>query len=163
MTLVHTARNIAFCACVACATSVGSAGQPLIDKTFTDAGRAPVADCGDFQVLDQYTISSTVILFFDEAGNLSRFIEQNDGTDQFINAKTGKTLRALPFHNTVLVDRVAHEGTTTGIILRVVVPGAGAVLLDVGRIVTRRGEITFQAGPHQFFDGDLGALCAALQ
>jgi hypothetical protein len=94
----------------------------------------------------------------------SSFVEQNDGSDQFINSVTGKALRPMHFHNTVLVDAIAHEGTTSGIIFRVVVPGAGAVLLDVGRITAKRtGEIIFEAGPHQFFDGDLAGVCAALQ
>lgn len=40
----------------------------------------------------------------------------------------------------------------------------GAVFLDVGRIVFERGAgIVFQAGPHQLFDGDFEALCAAME
>ncbi len=70
----------------------------------------------------------------------------------------------MHFDNTVLVDTITHEGTTSGIVFRVVVPGAGAVLLDVGRITPKRsGEILFEAGPHQFFDGDLAGAYAALE
>jgi hypothetical protein len=143
--------------------AIAAAGQPLIDRTFTDSGVAEIADCGTFKILDKYELSSTVILFFDDTGALTNFVEQNYGTDQFSNSVTGKTLRAMPFHNTVLVDRIAHTGTTSGIVFRVVVPGAGAVLLDVGRIIaTRAGGVTFEAGKHQFIDGDLGGVCAAL-
>jgi hypothetical protein len=140
------------------------AGTPLIDRSFSDSGVAEIANCGTFKILDNYTIKSTIILFFDGTGNLTNFIEQNDGTDQFSNSVNGKTLRAMPFHNTVLADRLIHEATTVGITFRVVVPGTGAVLLDVGKITaTRSGGITFEAGKHQFLDGDLGALCAALK
>ena len=85
------------------------------------------------------------------------------GTDTFINSKTGKAI-AAPFHNNVLIDPQTRFGANAGVIFKVTVPGAGAVFLDVGRLVTNQAgtEITFQAGPHQFFDGNLGGLCAAL-
>jgi hypothetical protein len=53
---------------------------------------------------------------------------------------------------------------TAEVISRLTVPGSGAVFLDVGRIVTNQAStvITFQAGPHQFVDGDFAGLCAAL-
>jgi hypothetical protein len=51
------------------------------------------------------------------------------------------------------------------VIYRVTVPGSGLVFIDAGRIVTNQAgtEITFQAGPHQAFDGDIAGLCAALE
>ena len=143
--------------------SAAMAGQPLIDRTFSDEGTAVIADCGSFEIVDQFELSSTVILFFDDAGHLVRFVEQNYGTDAFSNSVSGKALKPMHFHNTVLVDRIARTAATTGIVFRYVVPGAGAILLDVGRIVTDHGNIVFEAGPHQFFDGDLAGLCAALE
>ena len=143
--------------------SVAAANQPLIDRTFHDAGMVEIADCGSFSVLDDFELFSTVILFFDDQGHLTRFVEQNYGTDAFSNSVTGKALKPMHFHNTVLVDRVDRIASTNGIVFRYVVPGAGAILLDVGRIVTDHGQVTFEAGPHQFFDGDLAGLCAALQ
>jgi hypothetical protein len=36
--------------------------------------------------------------------------------------------------------------------------------MDVGMITTdREDNVYFRAGPHQFFDGDFEALCAALE
>ena len=51
-----------------------------------------------------------------------------------------------------------------GIVFKVTFPGAGAVFLDIGRIVTNQAGdlVTFQAGPHPAFDEDVAQLCAAL-
>ena len=50
-----------------------------------------------------------------------------------------------------------------GVVVRLTVPGDGAVFLDIGRIVTdRQGNLYFEAGPHQYFYGDFAALCEAL-
>ena len=50
-----------------------------------------------------------------------------------------------------------------GLLFHVSIPGAGTVLLDVGRVVIRRGQgIVFAAGPHQELSGDTAAFCAAL-
>ena len=53
-----------------------------------------------------------------------------------------------------------NEGLTFNLNL----PGQGALLLDVGRIVIRHGQgIVFEAGPHQELNGDTAAFCAALE
>jgi hypothetical protein len=55
------------------------------------------------------------------------------------------------------------QGANSGVAFRLVVPGAGAVFLDVGRtVLDRQGNVYFEAGPHQFLDGDFAGLCAAL-
>ena len=90
--------------------------------------------------------------------------EQVSETDTFTNSVTGKALPTR-FHNAVHIDPNTGLGANTGVIFRLTVPGSGAVFLDVGRIVTNQaGDIvTFQAGPHQFFSGDLAGLCGALR
>ena len=46
---------------------------------------------------------------------------------------------------------------------RLTLPGAGAVLLDVGRVVVdREGNISFQKGLNQFYGGDVAGLCTPL-
>jgi hypothetical protein len=153
------------------ATSVEAArtpagGKPVVIGPETDAGLAEgIIDCGDFLVDDRYELTFTLRLFFDQDGNRIKGVEQVSGTDIFINATTGKEIPTR-FHNNVLIDFTTDPplAANTGIIFKVTVPGAGAVFLDVGRIVTdRTGEIiAFEAGPHQFFDGDVAGLCAAL-
>jgi hypothetical protein len=44
-----------------------------------------------------------------------------------------------------------------------VLPGAGNIFADVGRVVfDADGNIIFEAGPHQFLHGDVASLCAAM-
>jgi len=143
--------------------SVVSAVEPAILGPIHEEGTDRFAKCKGFTILDEYVLDYTLRQFFDQDGNLVKMEETVSGTDTFINSKTGKAI-AAPFHNNVLIDPQTRFGANAGIIFRVTVPGAGAVFLDVGRLVTNQAgtEITFEAGPHQFFDGDLGGLCAAL-
>jgi hypothetical protein len=148
------------------AAGISAGGKPVVIGPETEAGlEKGIIDCGAFLVDDRFEVTFTLRLFFDEAGNLVKGVEQVSGTDTFINATT---LKEIPtrFHNNVLIDFTSEPplGANTGVIFKVTVPGAGAVFLDVGRIVTdQSGEIVaFQAGPHQFFDGDVDGLCAAL-
>ena len=42
-------------------------------------------------------------------------------------------------------------------------PSGGTVLIDAGKLhFDNEGNLVFEAGNHQFEDGDFGALCAAL-
>jgi hypothetical protein len=149
------------------AASSAAAAPPEIEGPFHDEGTVVFADqsaCGDFQILDRYVFDFTFTTFFDKDGNPVRAIEQVYGTDTFINSVTGKEI-AAPFHNTVHIDLTTGFGSLTGVVYRATVPGAGVVFLDAGRIVSNQdfSVVTFQAGPHQFFDGDLDGLCAALE
>ena len=145
--------------------SVASADGPVVEGPIHEEGTIVLADCGAFQVLDVYEVNFTVKRFFDEEGNLIKIVEQVWGTDTFTNSVTGKAY-PMDFHNNVVVDfsTTPPRAANMGIIYRLIVPGAGAVFLDVGRIVLdRQGNVYFQAGPHQFFDGDLDALCTVLE
>jgi hypothetical protein len=126
-----------------------------------EEGTAPILDCGSFTVLDHYVLNFTEKRFTDQNGNLVKILEEVYGTDTLINSVTGKSYTGK-YHNTVSIDPTTHTGATTGIIFRIVVPGSGAVFLDVGRIVANRTGVIFTAGPHQAFDGDIAGLCAAL-
>ena len=144
--------------------SMASADGP-VTTTWHLEGTDVLADCGSFQVLDVYTQDETGKAWLDQDGNLVKFILQNSGIDTFTNSVTG-TAYPMSFHNTYTVDYTAtpRRSAVMGVVYRLVVPGAGAVWLDVGRVVFERGAgIVFQAGPHQFFDGDETALCAAME
>ena len=143
--------------------SVVFAEEPVVLGPIHEEGTDRFAKCKGFTILDEYVLDYTLRQFFDRDGNLIKMEETVSGTDTFINSRTGKAI-AAPFHNNVLIDPETGFGANAGVIFKVTVPGAGAVFLDVGRIVTNQAgtEITFEAGPHQFFDGNLDGLCAAL-
>jgi hypothetical protein len=142
--------------------SLASATQPEVEGG-RDEDTVELHDCGSFQVLDHYVIEWTQTWFVDNTGTRIRFIEQVWGTDTFINSMTGEEYPTR-FHNTVRKELTSPFAANSGIIFRLTIPGAGAVFLDVGRIVTNRAGtiITFEAGPHQFFDGEIDVLCDAL-
>ena len=145
--------------------SVAFADGPVVEGPIHEEGTEELVDCGSFQVLDVYELNFTVKQFFDEEGNLVKIVEQVWGTDTFTNSVTGKAY-PMDFHNNTIVDfsTTPPRAANMGVIFRLIVPGAGAVFLDVGRIVLdRQGNVYFQAGPHQFFDGDVDCLCAAMQ
>jgi hypothetical protein len=111
----------------------------------------------------RFVLDFTERLFFDRSGTLVRIVAAVSGTDTFINSDTGKELPTTTFHNAVIIDAETALDATNGVTLRATVPGSGAVLLDVERIVSNKNfsVVNFQAGPHQFFDGYLAGLCAA--
>ena len=142
---------------------VASASPPVFEGPFTDAGEVVLADCGDFLVLDRYAMTFRVTRYFDRDGTEVRVIEHVDGTDTLVNSVTGAAYTST-LHSAAIIDPQAHRAAFTGVILRLTIPGAGAVLLDVGRVVVdREGNVYFEAGPHQFYGGgDFAGLCAAL-
>jgi hypothetical protein len=138
-------------------------GAPVVIGPIHEEGEAPLLDCGDFMVVDQYSIDFTLRLFFDADGNRVRGVEHVSGTDTFTNAETGKALPGR-FANNVLIDFESGLGANAGIIFRLNVPGYGVVFHEVGRVISdRTGTIvTFEAGPKDFTNGEIEGLCAAL-
>jgi hypothetical protein len=137
------------------------AGKPEVIEEHVESGPDPIAQCDTFTVLIQSDYILTERFFVDAEGNLTQIEGSAHGTDTFINSETGKAIEA-PFHNNSLGDPQKPQRAFTGIILKVIVPGVGAVLLEIGRLVLQRGEVVFQKGPQQLTEGDLDALCEAL-
>jgi hypothetical protein len=142
-----------------------AAGKPLFLGPFLQEGEALLAECGTFQALDAYEGELSITAFLDNEGNPERAIVDFHGTDTFRNSVTGKSF-SEPFHNKEFDqlngDLQPDQVTKVGVGVRLTIPGRGAVLLEVGRVVERPGSIDFEAGPHQLLDGDVAGLCAAL-
>ena len=139
------------------------ADAPIVVGPITDSGIAFIWDCGAFDILDEYVVTFTVKRMRDRDGTVIGLVEQVYGVDTFVNSVTGKAIPA-PYHNNTFVDFAAGRARISGIIFKVVVPGVGPVFMDLGTIIAdREDNVYFRAGPHQFFDGDFDALCAALQ
>jgi len=118
------------------------------------------------------TISGSIkdMLYLDVDGNPVKEIltAQFGGpvSVSWTNLATGKTLtshQAAPLTFYYGPDGSPVEARNVGLLFHVSIPGEGNVLLDVGRVVFRRGQgLVFSAGPHQEQSGDTGAFCAAL-
>ena len=137
-------------------------GKPEVVSGEFSYGPEVFVSCGSFAALIKGELAYTIRWFSDRNGIVVKGVETVRGTDIFIDSDTGKEI-AAPFRNTVLIDALAGLGATMGIIFRVIVPGAGPVFLDIGRVAGNQAGtvVTLQAGPHQFFDGDFSGLCAA--
>lgn len=139
-----------------------SASRP-IETSGSHSGDEPIGvDCGTFEVWDDFEFSWSGREFYDNEGNLVRVIEHIRGVDRLYNPVNGKSVSGS-FNNTEIVDPVEGEASVHGSIFRIVLPGLGAVFLDVGRFtINFETGLEFLAGRHDFFDGDTAALCAAL-
>jgi hypothetical protein len=139
---------------------------PAADISLRRASRVadePIGvDCGTFEVWDDSELNWHGREFYDDDGNLVRVVEHIWGVDRLYNPLTGTSVSGR-FNNSEVVDLVNGGITENGSIFKIIVPGAGAVFLDVGKfIISFETGLEFLAGRHDFFDGDVAALCAVL-
>ena len=136
----RTARRLAACAVVACAAALASAAaapaqdSPLhltevVDDTFTDS------QCG-FRVTVHTFADFRHSVFFDDGGNVDRVITSVSQAETTLSAN-GVVLRSAGAGATITEfkpESGAESTTTHGLTANFVVPGAGPVWLDAGRI-----------------------------
>lgn len=151
--------TVAALALLASTAALHAAGQPErftfeVDRTMTDTRL-----CG-FPVLarDQGTIR--LAFHFDKQGAIEWV---NVTTSQYRitleNPETGVSLwTPSPEH----ILETAFDTTNTGLVIRFVLPEAGLLALDAGRVIfDNDGDVRID-GPHMLLEGDVEALCAAL-
>ena len=149
-----------------------SAGQPDKLGTSTFAFNDFIADCGTFQVWDDAVLSVRGIDRYDKDGDIVQTVLHYWGVDRLYSPETGKSFSGT-FASGATLDWVKGipwteyqaVQATHGITFRITVPGAGVVFLDVGTIefeLLAFPDMLFQAGPHQFLEGDVAGLCAAM-
>ena len=103
------------------------------------------AGCETFAVLADFTVEGFFVVHYDKDGNMTHGPGEGEN-DRFVY--TGES----PF----LV--------ITGPFFKITLPGAGVIFHQAGRTVfdLNTFEVLFQAGPSDFTDGNVDALCAAL-
>jgi hypothetical protein len=148
-----------------------SAGANTIQTTVTqvDFQVADTSMCGfqlDFRLVG--TFKET--FFFDQDGTLLKEIvtvTRGGVTATLTNPANGKiaTTQSQAFQVIVTfnpdgsVKTITRNGPQSNFVL----PGAGNIFADVGRVVfDADGNIVFEAGPHEFLHGDVASLCAAM-
>jgi len=145
--------------------AVASADGPTLIGPSHYEGVDVLTDCGSFQALDVYDLNQTEKVYLDAQGSLLKVIIEAWGTDVLTNSVSGKAFSGS-FHNSSLIDFSTNprQSAVMGIVYKVTIPKFGVAFIDVGRVVFERGTgIVFQAGPHQLFNGDFDAVCAALE
>ena len=132
-----------------------------------------VGDCGTFQVLNDFALQGHFIVHFDKDGNDSRVNQRmfyGDSTyynsefpDVRLNGNPGTG------ENDHFLDLTSDQSVVvvTGVSFKINIPGHGVIFHEVGRTIFEYidwqiAEILFQAGPSDFSDGNLAALCEAL-
>jgi hypothetical protein len=116
-----------------------------------------------FPIRIQFVGTARNTLFFDAQGNPETLQSHIDLFATFTNTTNGVSISG-PAHNEQWVDVPETVLTINGLFHLFTIPGGGVVFLETGRLifVEATGEIFFEAGPHQDFDGDFASLCAAL-
>lgn len=130
----------------------------------------PVGNCGDFNILTDYTVHSEFTLFYDNEGTpirLTRKVFVENGTSIYYNSNDPSYwLAGGPGERELnQFDLTTGIVATTGVSYKVVLPGSGVIFINAGRIVMNVAtrEIYFEAGQTQWYDGDFEALCSALR
>ena len=139
---------------------------PPVHNDFTFVDEFVDREICDFDVLVRFEGGGTERLFFEPDGEtLKRVVVNLSDNGTATNLDTGTTVSG---HDawTVIVefeDGVPITETNAGLVFHFNAPGHGIVLIDAGKIVfdLATGEVVFN-GPHQVFEGDFDAFCAAL-
>ena len=109
-------------------------------------------------------------LFYDRDGNPIRYTERSSGMGMFYEFGSGgeNRLEAEPWHYTFFAE-LGEDGeiltgdeiySYRGLAYKVKVPGHGVIFMDTGLVIVNANfEVTFQAGRHDYYDGNLEIIC----
>ncbi len=102
-----------------------------------------------------------VTTYYDSAGNPVKSILTNQSRYTETATAYGKTLLGN-YPAPSITSFPSGTAVLLGLRINYTVPGAGAVLLDAGRVVFDlvTGAVVFEAGQHQRLDGDAEAFCS---
>jgi hypothetical protein len=149
------------------AVSVGHIAKALPpDKyvfPYDDTHPAPhfTAFCGFPVIIEEKGVLMDTI-HYDASGNyLFETLIAVQGEAVITNALTGKSLTTM---QTGLIKYGLDTASASGLTALFHVPGGGPIMLDAGRFIVdlTTGQRIFEAGTHDYIDGDWQALCNAL-
>jgi hypothetical protein len=154
---------LVFAALVASAAGAPTAGA-VPPERFTIEFEDQFTDteaCG-FPIDFRFVGSIRFTEFFDREGNLVRVQGVGSDVGTATNPTNGKTATGVD-HWLQVEDVRSGEFAILGLFFHLNFPGAGIVLHDAGNITfDAEGNVIHLAGPHQTFEEDFSALCAAL-
>jgi hypothetical protein len=151
--------------------STASAVPPVKEPIAFDVAGQFVYDCGDFNILTNYSAKGHTILFYDKEGNLTRqndhflyrnteYYNSNDDSKRVFGVGEGENLKWTYIGEP---PTLAIAGTS----FHVNIPGQGVIWIRTGRLVfdLTTFEVIFEAGPtsvDDFFGDAQEAFCEFL-
>ena len=141
--------------------SAALAAQPTTEVfTIVNSTHDNTALCG-FAITFIENGTFKVTTYYDSAGNPVKSILTNYNVRYTETATAnGRTLVAN-YPAVYITSFPSGASVQLGLRANYTVPGAGAVLLDAGRLVfAPDGTVVFEAGQHQYLDGSPTAFCS---
>jgi hypothetical protein len=124
--------------------------------------------CGSFQILETATGDTRFTIFFNRAGDVTQAVFHTSFAGTLSNSVTGASVHESGSGTTTDTfttpgDFSTITSTLTGQVFKVILPGSGILVQDMGKVTfAPDGTITFEGGPHQVLHNQLQKLCAAL-
>ena len=156
------------CSVAAMAWATAASATPPERFQFSESGTEVLLQCDGVDIILDTTGIFDGTVFFDQSGEVVRFIRRGRITETLTNSVTGKTVvnRGV-FQETFTPIEGTDDftATVTGFRFMGTFPGEGLVLQDVGRFEeSPDGEILFVAGQHDLLPeaAEPAVICAAL-
>jgi len=176
MDILRSGKSLRACLTVIVAVlAVGSVSTVVAvppDKVYFGPVQAfgfAVGDCGDFVVLNDYTVEGFFIVHFDQDGFLTHVNQHISFSDSTYYNSEDPDVRINGGPAELENDRFDFTSdrpvlAVSGIFFKITLPGYGLIFHEAGRAILdlETNEVLFQAGPADVSEGNLAALCAAL-
>jgi hypothetical protein len=122
------------------------ATQPTVQSFESSGTNVPLEDCGTFLVLATYTLDETITTYYDNSGQPIRAAIRFKLDAMLSNSVTLKKAYELE-SSAVMADLLTDEARTVGLVLQIRVPGAGVVVLELGKVtIDASGAATVSGG-----------------
>jgi hypothetical protein len=123
----------------------------------------PLADCGDFLVMEVFNAEVRSTYFYDQNGEWVRTQEHWTADGYVYNGDNPSIwLPEMPVHNMGIWRE--SDGMVVGPLIKIQLPGQGIILHQVGNLyVDEYGNWIYRAGQNDLLGGNMDELCAALR
>ncbi len=150
------------------AASTAWAAKP-IKESFAGQGTFEVGNCDGFMILNDFIFEGFSITYFDKDGNATHVKVHTKFSESIYYNSVENSFWLDGGPGEIVNDRFdvtcfdfTGDLQSSGLAFKITVPGQGVIFHEAGRLIFDNGVISFQAGPKDFREVELAALCAAL-
>jgi hypothetical protein len=139
--------------------AVAAADAPTIEQQTLHRSIPNFIQCPRFTVAGEFDVDRTVMTFVDHNGTPIRQVIHVHFVGTLTNTSTGKSIPDEG-NQIATTDLVTGTSTVDGRVRVNTVPGEGAILFQVGRVVRdAAGNVIFFAGQNDFLTRDFENFC----